>query len=634
MATRTLIVDNYDSFTYNVFQLVAEITNLPPVVLTNDTAGFSVADLRGFDNVIVSPGPGRPDRDTDLGISRLVVEQADIPLLGICLGYQALCHLAGGVVDLAPEPRHGRLSAVTHDGTGLFAGIPSPFSVVRYHSLAVRSLPDGLRATAWADDGVLMAVEAVDRPAWGVQFHPESVGTSYGRELMANFLAAPDVSPRPAVRVTRPVREICTELLDVDVSPETAYVRLFSRSERSFWLDASMPDHPLGRFSIVGDASRAVSASQGGFFDWLKADLAARETVASDLPFALGWVGYLGYELKAECGGEAVHASEHPDAQLMFADRALVFDHLTGDIHALAFDAARIAEMRDALTCDVAVPEFFPSVRTDVRHSEQAYLGLIDECLEAIRQGESYEICLTNQVTFSGRVDPLPAYLALRKASPAPFASFLRFGDLAVLSSSPERFLNISPDGVAESRPIKGTRPRGVSPEQDAALARDLATNEKDRAENLMIVDLVRNDLGRCAEIGSVEVPSLFAVESYATVHQLVSTVRARLRPDVSPVDCVRAAFPGGSMTGAPKIRTMRIIDALEDGPRGIYSGAIGYFSLNGAVDLSIAIRTLVVSGDKATYGTGGAIVALSDPAAEYRETADKSAAIRTVLGL
>jgi para-aminobenzoate synthetase len=222
----------------------------------------------------------------------------------------------------------------------------------------------------------------------------------------------------------------------------------------------------------------------------------------------------------------------------------------------------------------------------------------------------------------------------LRKASPAPFASFLRFGDLAVLSSSPERFLNISPDGLAESRPIKGTRPRGVSPSLDAELRHDLATNEKDRAENLMIVDLVRNDLGRCAEIGSVEVPSLFAVESYATVHQLVSTVRAHLRPDVSPVDCVRAAFPGGSMTGAPKVRTMRIIDSLEAGPRGIYSGAIGYFSLNGAVDLSIAIRTLVVSGDKATYGTGGAIVALSDPAAEYQETIDKSAAIRTILGL
>ncbi|WP_163509263.1 aminodeoxychorismate synthase component I [Fodinicola acaciae] len=631
---RTLIVDNYDSFTYNVFQLVAQITGRAPVVVPNDAPGFSADDVRGFDNVIVSPGPGRPEREADLGISEQVIAEARIPLLGICLGHQALCHLAGGDVDLAPEPRHGRRSEVTHDGSRLFAGIPSPFSVVRYHSLAVRSVPDGLRATAWSDDGVLMAVEAVDRAAWGVQFHPESIGTSYGRELIANFLGARAKPAAVTMSAPRTGRTIHSEVLDVDVDAQTAYVRLFSASAHSFWLDSSMPDHALGRFSIIGDATRAVSASHGGFFDWLKGDLAAREPVASDLPFSLGWVGYLGYELKAECGGDAAYESDHPDAQLMFADRALVFDHLTGDIHALAFEKHQIAEMRDALARDVTVPEFFPAVRAEMRHTPEAYLRLIDDCLEAIRQGESYEICLTNQLTFSGAVDPLPAYLALRKASPAPYASFLRFGELAVLSSSPERFLRISPDGVAESRPIKGTRPRGASPERDAELRADLATNEKDRAENLMIVDLVRNDLGRCAEIGSVEVPSLFAVESYATVHQLVSTVRARLRPDVSPVDCVRAAFPGGSMTGAPKIRTMRIIDELEAGPRGIYSGAIGYFSLNGAVDLSIAIRTLVVSGDRATYGTGGAIVAMSDPAAEFRETTDKSAAIRAVLSL
>jgi len=208
----------------------------------------------------------------------------------------------------------------------------------------------------------------------------------------------------------------------------------------------------------------------------------------------------------------------------------------------------------------------------------------------------------------------------------------LRFDDLFVLSTSPERFIRVSTDRVVESRPIKGTRPRGLSAEQDRALHEELATSEKDRAENLMIVDLVRNDLGSCAQPGSVSVPTIFDVESYAHVHQLVSTVRARLRKDVSVVDCVRAAFPGGSMTGAPKLRTMQIIDELEAGARGIYSGALGYFSLNGAADLAMIIRTLVITPGKVSFGVGGAITALSDGAAEFEETIVKASAITSVL--
>ena len=194
-----------------------------------------------------------------------------------------------------------------------------------------------------------------------------------------------------------------------------------------------------------------------------------------------------------------------------------------------------------------------------------------------------------------------------------------------MLSTSPERFLRISAGGEAESKPIKGTRPRGSSPEEDEALKDDLRSSVKDRSENLMIVDLVRHDLGITAELGTVEVPKLFDVETYATVHQLVSTVRSQLGRGATPVDCVRAAFPPGSMTGAPKHRTMSIIDDLENGPRGVYSGAIGFFSLNGAVDLSVLIRTAVASDDQLTYGVGGAIVALSDPGEEHKETTVKA---------
>ena len=263
-----------------------------------------------------------------------------------------------------------------------------------------------------------------------------------------------------------------------------------------------------------------------------------------------------------------------------------------------------------------------------LRHDERAYRRRIQECLTEIGHGESYEICLTNTVRLDARIDPLRTYEHLRRVSPVPYGAYLRLPGLSVLSASPERFLTVSTDGTVESKPIKGTRPRGRTPEEDEALRQDLLSNVKDRAENLMIVDLLRNDLNRVCTVGSVHVPHLFTVETYQPVHQLVSTIRGTLRPEETAVSCVRAAFPGGSMTGAPKLRTMDIIDRLEGGPRGIYSGSIGWFSLTGAADLNIVIRTLVRSGEEISFGVGGAIVALSDAGEEFEETVVKSRAM------
>ncbi|WP_026423957.1 aminodeoxychorismate synthase component I [Actinokineospora inagensis] len=671
---RTLVVDNHDSFTYNLVQALAAISGRRPEVVRND-ADLDPATLRGYDGVVISPGPGHPGVPGDLGLSRAVLAAADQPVLGVCLGHQGLCLLGGARVEHAPQVRHGRLSQISHDGRDLFAGLPSPMSVVRYHSLHVVDLPPALAATAWSDDGVLMGVRHKERPAWGVQFHPESVATEHGTALLANFIDMVhrwrEGRPRerisvpppvcPVEPVPEPVARVLVEKITVPVTAEEAYAALYRDSQHAFWLDSAAD----GRFSFLGDAggplarvatadvaartvtitsATGVEVVDGEFLAWLDADLAAHPVSAPDLPFdfALGWVGYLGYELKAECGGEQAHRSADPDAQLVFADRALAFDHATGEVYLLALAGTDSTDWLTATAAALAsAPRLSPPGPADIsvgpvraRHDRDGYLAMIAESQSAIHDGETYEVCLTNEITARAELDVWPAYRSLRRANPARHGALLRFGGLSVLSTSPERFLSVSADGVAESRPIKGTRPRGRTPAEDEWLRADLATGEKDRAENLMIVDLVRNDLGVHAETGSVAVTGLFEVETHPTVHQLVSTVRARLAPGVSAVRCVRAAFPPGSMTGAPKERTMRIIDRLERGPRGVYSGVIGYFSLTGAADLSVVIRTLVARPGQVSFGVGGAVIALSDPADEYTETVVKARTMLDLLGV
>lgn len=361
-----------------------------------------------------------------------------------------------------------------------------------------------------------------------------------------------------------------------------------------------------------------------------------------ELPFALGWIGYLGYELKRETGGSRQSANA-PDASLLLAGRAVVVDHQEHCLWALSLagDPGWADQVRDAVSASSDMTSGEKPARTPVsgipvsaRENRTEYKAKIAQAQAQIVEGNSYEICLTTQLTFNTEAAPLQLYTALRAASPAPFAAFLTFDELRVLSSSPERLLQISAGGALKAEPIKGTRRRDADPGKDSDLRAELADSAKDRAENIMIVDLMRNDLSHFAEPGSVRVSRLCDIESYATVHQLVSTVEAQLKPGVSRAEAVAAAFPAGSMTGAPKISTMQILDELEGAPRGVYSGAIGYFSRDGSCDLSVVIRTLVLEGSKASLGVGGAITADSAPEEEWQEVRTKAFGVLNALGL
>jgi para-aminobenzoate synthetase len=457
----------------------------------------------------------------------------------------------------------------------------------------------------------------------------------------------------PAETPTESGLELRVRRLDGVHDAERAFAHLYRDSPNAFWLDSGGTGE-RARFSFIGDSEgplgaivtydvgagevrverdAGVEAFRESIFDYLDREV-RRLRRPGGLPFDFdcGFAGYFGYELKADCDGDLAHESPLPDAAFIFVDRLIAFDRRERCAYVLcATEPGGVEEgerwieetsLRLASLPSLGDPDRQEGpVEFRLDRSHGRYLEDIVACKRRLFEGETYEVCLTNRIGAEiAGVDPLDLYRVLRRVNPAPFASYLRFGDVAVLSSSPERFLSVGRDRWAEARPIKGTSRRGETRAEDERLAEELRTDEKSRAENVTIVDLLRNDLGAVCEYGTVSVPCLMEVETYETVHQLVSTVRGRLREDVGSVACIRSCFPPGSMTGAPKKRTMEIIDELEDGARGVYSGAIGYLGLGGGSDLSVAIRTIVLDGAVASIGVGGAIVMQSDPEGEYRE--------------
>lgn len=433
-------------------------------------------------------------------------------------------------------------------------------------------------------------------------------------------------------------------------------LKSFKDEAYSFLLESSLTTPDLGRYSFVGSRPFALLQSKGNKVRIIKdGDIDEFEgspftelerimethrfpPLANFPPFLGGGVGYFGYDLNRFLENIAHNAADDlnlPDCNFMFVDAVVAFDHIENKTYLLGSEEG--AERLRRRLSVIEIPtgwDLKPKTyrfRFHQKATKKTFIDNIQRAKEYIDAGDIYQVNLSHRfdVHFT-EVDghlPYHAYYALREESPSSFSAFLKFGDLTVISSSPERFLRLS-GRKAETRPIKGTRPRGKTKEEDERLKRGLLASLKDKAENTMIVDLSRNDLGRVCRYGSVSVPELFRIEEYRTVFQMVSTIVGELKDGATSLDLIRASFPPGSMTGTPKVRAMKIIEELEPYKRGIYSGALGYLSFSGDIDLSVVIRTLILNRGRGSFQVGGAVVADSDPEEEYRETLTKAEGI------
>ena len=771
---KLLLIDHYDSFTYNLYDMLAQLTVEPPLVLAKDAYDSWPKEVfDNLDGIILSPGPGTPQAQP-LFSKQAIHQNPDLPLLGVCLGHQLLALEYGGDVGMAPTPIHGqdhRIYQIPDINSPIFENLPASWRVVRYHSLAAKpeTLPACLQVTAYSeDDNVIQGLAHTKNPHYGVQFHPESIGTESGFQLLENFcnicqdakkertssheeltssspvVEAPDKETANGATETQkdatPRHEVYLHKLHPNMSslePEQVFQEFYGAEPYAMWLDSCN----RGNLSILAaptndDAKIEYfihSQQEQDILSWLQEqqgepirdvrvvgeDQSSFEIVSDvelDVPFDYrgGNLGYLGYEVRQDTKRylkEQEHAktdstasstastkaneatppingdsSKLPTAVFFLAEQSMVYHHPTKawyligvapvgkeggeeEIFQWMQDTSRRLQQLDEKTKEQHQPATNPQTMEPnmqerlpfvPNRPRETYERNVAECLEQIRQGESYELCLTNQLEakVEESLSPFELYRILRRRNPAPYSAFFNWNmdqkdpsssSLSICCSSPERFISVlrQPDRSlqAEAKPIKGTCARvlpknGVERDEaeereDSRRARALELSIKNRAENLMIVDLLRNDMSRVCQIGSVHVAKLMAIESYATVHQMVSTIRGTLdSTQASSVDLLKACFPGGSMTGAPKLSTMEILEEMEEQvDRGPYSGSLGYLSLNGSMDMNIIIRTALVEplengGRKVSIGAGGAITALSDATDEYEEMLLKASAV------
>jgi len=431
--------------------------------------------------------------------------------------------------------------------------------------------------------------------------------------------------------------------------PEAAFLAMAKDHQTVSWWESLGERGQNRSFLGFGDTVQLTSGREWDTLNTRWGALASQSIDTPDSP-PLGLVGWLAYDLSADTLGIDVGQpppGEPSRSHLVEVTRAVEWNLTTGEAWLWAVGQSWTGELlawRDT-TCEIlaTAPEPPPATLprpglnndfTKWRDTPEHYRNLIGQAKDHIRDGEVYQLCLTTEVSVETDVVDHELYRLVRAHNPAPHQGLFRSGEVSMVASSPETFLQVSPTGVVTTKPIKGTRARGHTPESDAALAEELASSDKEQAENLMIVDLMRNDLSRVCEEASIAVPQLVEVESYPSVHQLVSTVTGQLKPDATALDAVRACFPGGSMTGAPKHRAVSLLAQMESAPRGNYSGCFGLFSVDGSVSLAMTIRTVFVSPGRASIGVGGGITWSSVVNDEVQEVGHKARAVLSCLGV
>lgn len=673
------MLDNFDSFTYNLYQYFGELGEEVVVFRPGEGNISDICDLKP-DLIVISPGPCSPN---EAAFSLEVIEyfKQKVPILGICLGHQAIGQVFGANVVRAKTPVHGKVSEIIHDGLGVFLDLPNSLKVTRYHSLALEksSLPEELVITAQTAEGEIMGIRHTHLPIEGVQFHPEAILTESGLKLLENAVKNARVwksqHKRAEVWQVRP--------LELSLPPHQLMYAL-RQTDNPFFLDSGNQYAGLGTHSYLGgfpflkvcafkefmkieilgqQETEVAFLPQQNALTALDDFLAKFQTpIPSPFPFAGGAVGFFSYDLKNEIEDLSLRQKEEigiPLWTLAWYDGIIVYEHDTEKYWLVAcgmkedgecdqeLAQARIDKLEDIIRNFLAadsidkntimtenLPLKVPFEAVGKSVPKKQYLKDLQKVIDYIYAGDIYQANLSQMFSLKYQGDPWDLYFRLRQQNSAPFSAFLPYTDFQILSTSPERFIRINTQGSIETRPIKGTRPRGKTSAEDERLAQELLHSDKDRAELTMIVDLERNDLGRICTYGTVKTKELITLEKYPAVWHLVATIDGRLKSDLKPSQLLRAIFPGGSITGAPKIRAMEIIDEMEPYNRGLYTGSIGYIGFDGAWDLNIVIRTILLKEGFAYVHAGGGIVADSAPEDEYSETIHKAGKLLEVLGV
>ncbi|CAH1760306.1 9176_t:CDS:10 [Entrophospora sp. SA101] len=732
---RTIIIDNYDSYTFNLLQLLNNTENV--IVIRNDQFSWTEFEqniLPHFDNIIISPGPGSPENSSDFGICSKILKLNNIPILGVCLGHQGIGYAFGGKIKNAEKIMHGRSSLIYHDGgdgdISLFSGIPNPFWAVRYHSLVVdnENLPSELIVSAWCFDennlqkdhsfnqyspppspssshsleksSKIMGLKHIKEPIYGVQFHPEawfSICTEYGYKIIKNFneITKKYHGKKQGLTFSRPKLPYNISALSVIPSnffifnPITRinnnkpkYYLVMKQFHENKWLDPYLVFKEIQQdsqngFSFMGSTpnfSNTFSVSYSTLEKDLKIHCTNGKIISKKLEENQTFWDWMSNATRL--------INQNIGITKILKNNGLLYDilKLKKKEHLIIpfdFRLGMVGYFGYEMKCE-SMPGYVKVVPNGVGpNNKYQYLNTIEKAKSLIYEGQSYELCLTTQFhtklpnKLKNIDDILELYYYIRSNNPAPYSAFIYFNNLSlsILSSSPEKFLEIDDKGVIEMKPIKGTVAKANKcfcekkktnetkdqyydnkcdneecckikrKEEDLRRIYMLKRNVKERAENLMIVDLIRNDLSQICIPNTVKVPYLMKVESYKSVHQLVTTVKGNLNRNIDYVNVIKNCFPPGSMTGAPKLRSVQLLEKLENyTPRGVYSGCLGYISLNepnnpnncgGGAHFSVVIRTVIIYDEKdISVGAGGAIIDLSNPETEWQEVLLKSQSV------